>query len=135
MCSAPEHFQRRRSSILANLSGVLCNMDDVIVFGESQQQHDERLMDVLQRLSQAGVTLNNKCEFSTSRIKYLGHIVSPEGIKADPEKIAAIQKMNPPTDVAGVRRILGMVHQLSKFLPNLAEATNALRGLLQKNKL
>ena len=60
------------SYILENLSGVLCNMDDVIVFGETQKQHDERLVEVLRKLAQAGVTLNKKCEFSKSSLKYLG---------------------------------------------------------------
>ena len=50
ICSAPEHFQRRMSYILENLSGVLCNMDDVIVLGETQKQHDERLVEVLRNL-------------------------------------------------------------------------------------
>ena len=129
ICSAPEHFQRRMSTILENIPRVLCNISDIIVFGESQLQHDERLNEVLQRLSQAGVTLNNKCEFSKSHIKYLRHIISSEGVTADPEKISAITNVDPPTDVAGVRRIF------SKFLPNLANVSNSLRELLQKKSL
>ena len=62
------------SYILENLSGVLCNMDDVIVFAETQKQHDERLVEVLRKLAQAGDTLNKKCEFSKSKLKYLGHM-------------------------------------------------------------
>ena len=132
ICSAPEYFQRLMSYILENLSGVLCNMDDVIVFGETQKQHDERLVEVLRKLAQAGVTLNKKCEFSKSSLKYLGHMVSSEGIKADPDKISAIKNMSAPTDVSGVRRLLGMVNQLAKFLPNLADMTSSHRELLVK---
>ena len=132
ICSAPKHFQRRISYILENLSGVLRNMNDIIVFGETQKQHDKRLVEVLRKLAQAGVTLNKKCEFSKSSLKYLGHIVSSEGIKADPDKISAIKNMSAPTDVSGVRRLLGMVNQLAKFLPNLADMTSSLRELLFK---
>ena len=56
--SAPEHFQRRMSEILAGLEGVLCQMDDVLIFGRDQAEHDRRLEAVLTRIEKAGVTLN-----------------------------------------------------------------------------
>ena len=64
ICSAPEQFQRWMSRILEGLPGVMYSMDDVIFFGETQGQHDERLNELMRRLAQAGVTLNEKCEFS-----------------------------------------------------------------------
>ncbi|KAG1937342.1 interleukin-1 receptor accessory protein-like 1-A [Pimephales promelas] len=67
--SAPEHFQKHMSCILEGLVGVLCQMDDVLIWGATQTEHDERLWRVLSRLQEAGVTLNDKCEFSKSRIK------------------------------------------------------------------
>ena len=81
---------------------------------------------MLQRLSQAGTTINIKCEFSKSCIKYVGHVISSEGVTADLEKISAFTNMDPPTDVARVKKILGMVNQLSKFLLNLANVSNPL---------
>ena len=65
----------------------MCNMDDVIIFGETEEQHDERLIEVLCRLAQVGVTLNENCEFSKRSLKYLGHVISFKGIKADPDKV------------------------------------------------
>ena len=62
--SAPEHFQKRMSNILKGISGVVCQMDDVLVFGSTREEHDARLIDVLNRIAQAGVTLNrDKCSF------------------------------------------------------------------------
>ena len=75
---------------------------------------------VLQKLSQASVTLNKKCEFSKSSWKYLGQVISNKGIIADPNKVSFITNMDSPTDVSGVRRLLEMINQLQKFLPNLA---------------
>ena len=86
ICLAPEHFQHRMPGILKSLSGVMSNMGDVIIFGETQEQHDECLIEVLHRLAQARVTLNEKCEFSKCSLKYLGHVIFFEGIKADPGK-------------------------------------------------
>ena len=131
--SAPEHFQRRISDILTGLDGTVCMIDDVLVYGRSQEEHDRRLRAVLERIRQAGVTLNQeKCEFSTNNVKFLGQMVNNTGIRPDPEKVKAIQEMKAPTSITEVRRFLGMTNQLSKFSPNLAEKTKPLRDLLSK---
>ncbi len=89
--SAPEHFQKRMSAILCGLDGVVCQMDDVLVFGRDQAEHDTRLTAVLKQVESAGATLNpEKCEFSRKSLKFLGHIIDANGIRADPEKTAAI---------------------------------------------
>ena len=133
--SAPEHFQRRMSELLTGLQGVLCHMDDVLVFGENRDEHNQRLEAILRRVKEAGATLNSeKCEFCKETITFLGHVIDAEGIRADPEKTEAISKMCPPTSVPEVRRFLGMANQLGKFTPNLAELTQPLRELLGKNR-
>ena len=74
--SAPELFQRRMNEILEWLDGVLCQMDDVLIFGSTQAEHDSRPFAVLNRIEAAGVTLNpEKCEFRKEPVKFLGHIV------------------------------------------------------------
>ena len=89
--SAPEHFQKRMSAILSGLEGVVCQMDDVLVFGRDQTEHDTRLTAVLKLIESAGATLNpDKCEFSRKTLKFLGHILDEDGIRADPEKTTAI---------------------------------------------
>ena len=92
-----------------------------------------RLEAVLMRLLEAGVTLNlEKCEFSTHRVKFLGHIISSSGIEADPEKLQAIADLPAPQNVKEVRTFLGMVNQLSKFSQQLAYKTKSNRDLLHK---
>ena len=79
--SAPEHFQRRMSEVLGDLEGVVCMMDDVIVHGRSQEEHNERLIKVLNRLQAEGLTLNQeKCKFSQSQVPFLGQVVNESGI-------------------------------------------------------
>ena len=96
-----------------------------------QEEHDQHLHAVLERIRQSGLTLNEgKCEFSRSSIKFLGQIIDKEGVKPDPEKIEAIQGMNHPEGVSELRRFLGMVTQLSKFSPQLSQQTKPLRDLL-----
>ena len=110
-------------------------MDDILVHGKSQEEHDATLKMVLTRLQTAGLTLNTeKCQFSKTSLKFLGHIIDRSGVRPDPDKISAIQRIKPPTCVSDLRRLLGLVNQLSKFVPNLAEITKPLRELLVKNK-
>ena len=132
--SAPEHFQKRMNKILSGLDGTLCLIDDTIVFGQTKEERDLRLKAALERIQRAGVTLNkDKCEFGKEKLSFLGHIVDSQGIQADPEKTAAVREMNQPENVSELRRFLGMVNQMGKFVINLAELTQPLRELLKKN--
>jgi len=70
--STPEFFQHEMSNILQDIEGVICYMDNVLIYGSDALEHDHRVHKVLKRLSEAGVTLNNKCEFSVSTLKIFG---------------------------------------------------------------
>ena len=123
------------SELLAGLKGVQCLMDDILVIGKDQAEHNQRLEAVLRRIEEAGVTLNQqKCEFSKDKLTFLGHVIDTEGVRADPEKSKAIRNMSPPTSVQELRRFLGMANQLGKFTPNLAEITQPLREHLSKSR-
>ena len=103
------------------------------MYGSNQEEHDARLLAVLNRLRETGITLNgNKCQFSKKSVKFLGHVLSGDGITSDPDKVAAIQKIKDPTDKSAIRRFLGMANQLSKFVANLADITEPLRALLSE---
>ena len=106
-------------------------MDDILVFGSNPKEHDKRLKAALERLESAGVTLNpKKCEFSKSSLKFLGHVINKDGISADPEKVRAITVLPPPTNIPELRRIMGMINQLGKFLPSRAKVTRPMTALL-----
>ncbi|KAI5609699.1 hypothetical protein C0J50_12085, partial [Silurus asotus] len=76
-----------------------------------------------------------KCEFSKTKIKFLGQIVEASGVSADPDKLGAVKAMRQPCNVSEVRRFLGMVNHLGKFLPHLAAKTQPLRDLLKKSNM
>ncbi|XP_064486178.1 uncharacterized protein K02A2.6-like [Ornithodoros turicata] len=131
IATAPEFFQREMLRILEGLAGTTCHMDDILVYGSNRKEHDKRLDAVLRRLSDAGVTLNKeKCEFGKQRIQFLGHILSPGGISADPEKTEAIRKLPVPASLSELRAFFGMLNHLMKFLPGLSEISKPLRDLL-----
>ena len=133
--SAPEHFQRRMMEALTGLAGTVCMMDDILVHGATQEEHDQRLEAVLERLSSLGMTLNaEKCTFAQSSVKFLGHVIDNLGIRPDPDKVDAVVRFTTPTSPGDIRRLLGMVNQMSKFSPRLAEYTQPLRELLVKDR-
>ena len=89
----------------------------------------------MERLQSAGVTLNeSKCEFNKEQIKFLGHIINGEGVRADPAKTAAVREMKVPQNITEVQRFLGMVNQLGSFSQRLADLSQPLRELLSTKR-
>ena len=121
------------SEILSDLEGVICLIDNVLIYRRTQEEHDERLFRVLCRLQKEGLTLNKaKCKFSQRQVPFLGQVVDESGIKPDPGKVAAIRNVPTHTNVGDIWRFLGTMNQMSKFAPNLADVTKPLRDLLIK---
>ena len=123
------------SAMLCGLQGVLCLTDNVLIYGQDQEEHDRRLEAVLQRIQSAGVTLNSeKCEFSKDQLKFLGHIIDKDGVRGDPAKIQAVLDLPPPSNVPQMRQFVGMINQLAKFLQNCASIIHPLTELLSSKR-
>ncbi|CAM5095243.1 unnamed protein product [Natator depressus] len=76
-----------------------CYLDDIIVFGNTSEEHDNNLQSVLNCISTAGLQLNrSKCKFRQTELSFLGHTISQPGLKPDPDHILAISNAPPPTD-------------------------------------
>ena len=130
--SAQEIFQKHISQLLGDLPGVETDIDDILVWGKSKEEHDQRLTAVLKRCEEINLTLNkDKCSMGVSEVTYIGHILNSKGIQPDPEKIRAIQDMPDPQDKKGVERLLGTVNYLAKFIPNMSTITKPMRDLLK----
>lgn len=133
---AAEIFQRRMSALFENIEGVEVVVDDILIWGCSEMEHDARIRRVMEIVRKHNVKLNKeKCKFKKQQVSYLGHILTTEGLKPDPEKVKAVLDMPSPTDKPGLQRFLGMVNYLSKFIPNMSEIASPLRSLLCKEIL
>ena len=129
--SAPEHLQKLTSQVLEGTEGTLCQMDDILVFGKSVREHDEHLKATPHKLQKANLTLNEeKCEFSKPSVQFLGTVMDSNGVLADPKKVEAVLQKERPKDQSELVRFLGMVNQLSKSQPQIAERSKPLRDLL-----
>ncbi|XP_049271184.1 uncharacterized protein K02A2.6-like [Rhipicephalus sanguineus] len=133
LASAPAAFQQLMTAILHGCKGVLCYIDDIIIFGRTESEHVRNLEQVLLRISEAGLKLNDKCIFNASELSFLGHLVSAEGIAPLQAKVDAIVHASTPTDVGMLRSFLGLVEYYAKFIPNLAEEVEPMRRLLRKD--
>ena len=134
--SAPEVSQRINMSIFGDVDGVNIIFDDLIVAAENILEHDRILSEVFSKTLKNGVRFNiDKIQYCVGSVKYMSHIVTNQGVSADPEKIAAIRDMLAPQSVADLRRLMGMLAYISKFIPKMADFTEPLRSLLKKNSM
>ena len=134
--SAPEKFQRRMNDTFKNLKGTAIIPDDLLVFGKGEyiesatKDPEENLKNALQRARRRNLKLNKeKVKLRMTEVPYIGCLLTSEGNKPDPKKVKAVQKMPQPTDVPSVKRFLGMVNYLCKFLSNISTMTAPLRQL------
>ena len=131
--SAPSIFQRTMEGILRGIPKVCVYIDDILVTGETDQEHLSTLDKVLTRLAEAGLRLKQqKCHFLKPSVEYLGYNISAEGLRPTAEKVRAMAEAPTPQNVSQLRSFLGLVDYYSKFLPQLSSLLAPLYKLLQK---
>ncbi|XP_075738789.1 uncharacterized protein K02A2.6 isoform X3 [Rhipicephalus microplus] len=117
--SAPEIFQRAMHRVLEGLEGVAVVMDDILVWGRSREQHDANLEHVLRRCREYKLKLNRKkCRFLQESVRYLGHILTRDGLSLDPQRLEDILQVQTPSNQKELQTFLGMVsdRRLSQVL-------------------
>ena len=111
--------------------GVVIYPDDILIFRATPEEHNTRLEAVREALRKAQVTINDrKSMFNTTSVPFLCHMVSAAGIAPGPEKVASLQQMLDPTNLAELRAFLGLATYLGKFVPNMAATVKPLTRLL-----
>lgn len=135
--NAPATFQRVMDNVLREFIGRICfvYMDDIIVFSTSLQEHIDNLRKILSTLERFDLKLQlDKCEFLCKEVAFLGHVVTPEGVKPNPSKIEAIQKWPIPKNEKELRRFLGTVGYYRRFIRDLARIIKPMTSALEKGK-
>ena len=126
---APEIFQRNMDRMNEDLEGVEVIMDDFVVAGD-ETAHDERLQKFPDTASKQSLKLNKeKCKIRQTQVPYVGHLLTSEGLKIDPQKVKAVQEMPAPQSKEDVKCLLGFVQFLSLYLPSLSTVDAPLREL------
>lgn len=137
---APEIFQRKLTQTLDNVPGLYIIVNEVLITGqgetqeETERDHDEKLKQFLDRCREKNIKLNaEKFRLRQKETTYIGHRLTADGLKVDPEKVRAVEQMPAPTDVKGIQRLLGMVNYLAKFCPHLSDQCKVMRDLTHKD--
>ncbi|XP_037959893.1 uncharacterized protein K02A2.6-like [Teleopsis dalmanni] len=130
----PAIFQQIMDQMLAGLNCTASYIDDIFVSGKTASEHTDNLYAVLTRVRDYGFKLKyEKCNFFKTEIKYLGYIINQEGLKPDPERIAAIKQMPEPSNITELRSFLGAINFYGKFVPKMRELRGQLDNLLKLN--
>jgi transposase InsO family protein len=133
LCNAPATFQRLMEKCMGelNLKDCLIYLDDIVIYSPDIESHIEKLDKVFGRLASYNLKIKpSKCEFFKKEITYLGHIVSQEGIKTDPEKTEVVQNWPIPKSVKETRKFLGFVGYYRRFIKGFAAIARPLNNLL-----
>ncbi len=131
--NAPAEFSRIMYQILGDLNYVEIYLDDITIHSQNFEKHLIHISEVFRRLKEAKLKINrNKCEWFSSSIKLLGHIVSDKGIAMDQAKVKAIVEMPYSKNVKQVQQFLGMCGYYRKFLKDFAKLAAPLHNLLKK---
>ena len=122
--------------VLRDLNYSICldYLDDLIVFSNSFEEHLNRLHAIFSRISSAGLKFNpKKCNFIKTKINYVGHVVSSQGVQTDPQKIEKVKNWPQPNNIDELRQFLGFTGYYRRFIHNYAIIAKPLNDLLIGN--
>ncbi|XP_030750159.1 uncharacterized protein K02A2.6-like [Sitophilus oryzae] len=129
---APELFQKIMERILMGLKGVISFIDDIVIFGSNETEHDNNLDATLKRLKENYVLLNSdKCAFKIKEITFLGHVLSSKGVRPLDNYIESIRTFRAPKTIEELQSFLGLINFIGKWIPHLATLTEPFRKLLR----
>ncbi len=132
LCNAPSTFERLMETVLQGLHWKKClvYLDDIVIFGRTSQELLHRMDDVFDRLFRAGLKIKpRKCRLFRRETEFLGHVISGEGVKVNPDKITAIKDWPVPECAKEVRSFLGTAGYYRKFIAQFATIAAPLHEL------
>jgi hypothetical protein len=135
LTNAPAYFMYLRNSVFMDYIDkfVVVFIDDILIYSQNEQEHEEHLRKVLQRLRDCQLYAKlSKCEFWISEVLFLGHIIKRDGLVVDPKKVEAILDWNAPKDVRGIKSFIGMVGYYRRFIEGFSKIARPMTALLAK---
>jgi len=133
LCNAPATFQRLMNEVLQDLLWkiVVVYLDDLNIYSQTFDEHLDHLQQVFDRLKNAGLKLNpEKCKFVTAELAFLGHLISKDGIRTDPDKIEKVKNFPVPRNVTQLCAFLGLGSYYRRFIKDFSKIANSLNKLL-----
>ena len=133
--SAQEVFHKRINQSFDGISQVETDIDDMLIWGHSDEDQNRCLIRCLEKAQKTGMTLNvEKCKFKETELIYFGQKLTKNGMEAEENKVKGTLELQKHEDRKFVQRLLGLINYVKKFIPNLSKLTTPCRELLVKNK-
>ena len=136
LTNSPTTFQRLMSQLFSGKEWefVSVYLDDMLIASQSMEEHVEHIQKVLLRLKESGLRLKpSKCTFTTEEIEYLGHTLTPEGVKPNATKVEAVSKFPTPKNIKELKSFLGVANFYRRHIPDMAIISRPLTVLTRKN--
>jgi transposase InsO family protein len=133
--NAPSTFQRVMDNVLREYLHKSCfvYMDDVVIFSKSLHEHLVHIKQIFNKLKEFNLKVQlDKSEFLCKEVAFLGHVITPDGIKPNPSKIEAVQKYPLPKTTKKIKAFLGLVGYYRRFLLNFAKVVSPFTKCLKK---
>jgi hypothetical protein len=135
LMNAPAYFMYLMNNVFMDYLDkfVVVFIDDSLIYSQNEQEHEEHLRKVLQRLRNCQLYAKlSKCEFWISGVLFLGHIINRDGLAVDPKKVAAILDWKAPKDVRGIKSFIGMTGYYQRFIEDFSKIARPMTALLAK---
>ena len=124
-------FQRELDRILEKCQGIA---DDFVIYGSTEQEHDNNLTHFMDIAKQHGLVLNSKkCEIKSKQVSFFGQLYTSNGMKPDPQKVSDLREMPEPTNKVELQQFLGFITYLSRFVKDFSTKSATLRDLLRQD--
>ena len=133
LTNAPSTFQRMMESVLRPLQFkcVVIFLDDIGIYSRNHEEHLKHISEVMRLLQSANLKVKlSKCSFFKKKIKYLGHIVSKDGISVDPDKVKAVKDWPTPKDNTEVQSFIGLVNYYRRMIKDMASVAAPLTDIM-----
>jgi hypothetical protein len=135
LTNVPAYFMYLMNNVFMDYldTFIVVLIDDILVYYQNEQEHEEHLRKVLQRLQDCQLyTKLSKCKFWISEVLFLGHIINRDGLAVDPKKVAPILDWEAPKDVRGIKSFIGMAGYYRRFIEGFSKIARPMTALLEK---
>jgi hypothetical protein len=124
LSNAPATFQNMMNHIFRDLLdlGLIVCLDDILIYAETEEEHDRIVTDVLKRLAENGLAISqDKCFWSTTRVDFLGYVISKDGIEMAQDKVQCIRDWERPRSLRDVQSCIGFANFYRRFIEGFSK--------------
>nr|AAX96226.1 retrotransposon protein, putative, Ty3-gypsy sub-class [Oryza sativa Japonica Group]ABA92682.1 retrotransposon protein, putative, Ty3-gypsy subclass [Oryza sativa Japonica Group] len=137
LTNAPAFFMNLMNKVFMEFLDkfVVVFIDDILIYSKSEEEHEQHLRLVLEKLKEHQLYAKfSKCDFWLSEVKFLGHVITAQGVAVDPSNVESVTKWTPPKTVSQIRSFLGLAGYYRRFIENFSRIAQPMTQLLKKDE-